>query len=186
MVAEWRPPCGGNNKPVGETSAGIAFSELCLEQIWRSSSLTAASITFMRPFWQSIALLMLVLFAPASMHCLMNAAMADGPASDVSCASSQSCGDTDHAPLPQSPEQEHQCPTDTLAKTNLPAGVMVPAIPSMVLEDALAALRRVATDLLSNGDASTAAPPAAPKELQPTWAFTSRAALPARWPSDLA
>lgn len=141
----------------------------------------------MRPFWQSTALLLLVLFAPASMHCLVNAAMADGPAADVSCASGESCGDTDHAPLPQSPEQqEHQCPADTLAKTNLPAGVMVPAMPFMVLEDALAALRRIAGELLSNGDALMAAPSVAPKELQTSWAFTSRAALPARWPSDLA
>ena len=176
-----------NNKPGGETSAGLAFCELCVEQSRRSSSLIAASITFMRPFWQSIALLLLVLFAPASMHCLVGAAMVEGPAADVSCASGQSCGDTHHTPLPESPEhEEHQCPTETLAKIGLPAALIVPSVPCTVLEDALAALRRISGELLSNGVASTASPSVAPKELQTTWAFTSRAALPARWPSDLA
>ena len=141
----------------------------------------------MRPFWQSIALLLLVLFAPASMHCLVNAAMVDDSAAGVSCASEEACGDTEHAPLPQSPEhEEHQCPTDTLAKSSLPVGVTVPAMPCMVLENALAELRRIAGELLSNGDALTVAPSEAPKELQTSWAFTSRAALPARWPSVLA
>lgn len=146
----------------------------------------------MRTFWQTIALLLLVLFAPASMHCLMG-----GPA-DLShpvatVAAQDECDPHSTLPChqeqdgPTTPEhQEHDCPTDTLAKSSLPVAVSVPAVPCTVLEDALAALRRMADELTSSGEALMAAPSVAPKELQPTWAFTSRAALPARWPSDLA
>lgn len=141
----------------------------------------------MRSFWKLIALLVLVLFAPASMHCLMGADVKSPLGAAALAAGADDCGDSDHGALPQSPEHhEHHCPTDTLAKSSLPVGVMIPEMPSAVLDDALAALRRIAAELLSNGDALTVAPAVAPKELQTSWAFASRAALPARWPSELA
>ena len=144
----------------------------------------------MRTFWQSIALLLLVLFAPASMHCLMGShaepSQAASHGQDKGSLHS-TVPDHDEHDCPATPEpQEHDCPTNTLAKSSLPVGVNVPAVPCTVLMDALMELRRMSDELISSGDAQVAAPSVAPNELQPSWAFTSRAALPARWPSDLA
>ena len=136
----------------------------------------------MRVFQQSIALLMLVLFAPASMHCLI-AAPTTG---DCAAVAGQACAAPDSGSEHSCPEEtSHGCPASTLAKTSVPTGISVPAMPTAALEDMLVALQRMVEQVLLNSVALGAAPEVAPKELQTTWAFKARAALPARWPSEL-
>lgn len=125
----------------------------------------------MKRFWQILALLMLALMAPASVCCY-------GP--DV-CANQVSCSCEDH-------EQQvpADCPSDTIAHSQVPASVMLPEMQMVELAGVIQAMLRLqdelATALESSGLPMTTAPP----EMRTTWHFTRRAALLARAPSNLA
>ena len=131
----------------------------------------------MKRFWQILAMLMLALMVPASACCY-------GP--DVS--STQGCcscenhepqdGDEDHGPA--------ECPSDTIARSQVPASVTLPKMQMVELAGLIQAMIRLqdepATALESSGLPMTTAPP----EMRTTWHFAHRAALLARAPSNLA
>lgn len=143
----------------------------------------------MRTFWQSIALLLLVAFAPATVHCLAggtNVHAQKVTVLDACCHHGEQHPDSNTGNEPPS-HSEHECPTETLAKTNLPAPLLVPALPCQILDEALVALRHLASQMMMTEASDTEAlASTTPREWITTWVFASRAALPPRSPSDLA
>jgi hypothetical protein len=132
----------------------------------------------MRRFWQSIALLLLVLLAPASVHCLLNEDTHD-------CCATAGMPCDDAGQTPDSDNDGHECPAESLAKTNLPASVAVPAMPVTALAHEQELLLHIAARTLASFDVITVPPTFVPAELRTCWAFITRAALPVRCPSDL-
>ena len=136
----------------------------------------------MRRFWQSTAMLMLALLVPTSVHCLIDAEMS------ASCAAVQMHHHHEHdEPAPDHDDHgAHNDPCDTFAKTNLPASVAVPPMPVAMLAHDAELLLQIAARELVYFDVLSAPPTVAPDELRSCWVFTTRAALPARCPTELA
>jgi hypothetical protein len=138
----------------------------------------------MRAFWQSIALLLLVAFAPASVHCLAAEAASCAPVVAASCE--EACHhEGDPSPSEHSEHDDHDCPTETLAKSQLPGVVIVPNLPCHSLDHLLATLSRAAAAARQYSSAEEAWLYGKPKVWIATWVFASRSALPPRSPSDL-
>lgn len=127
----------------------------------------------MKRCWQILALLLFALMGPASVCCLAL----------PQTVSHDACGccptsDEEH----DVPAQPDVCPSDTIAHSQIPAPITMPAMQMMELTDIIHAMVRL------NEQATTKAAPlplmtTAPPELRTTWNFVSRAALLARAPS---
>jgi hypothetical protein len=128
----------------------------------------------MKRFWQIIALILLALMVPASMCCWV-------PESTGKSCECQ--GEPAHHE--DGGESQNTCPSDTIAHSQMPAAIMMPEMQMVELLDLLAAMvhRNESSAAFSS---STSEMTTAPPELSPTWAFVSRASLPARAPSELA
>lgn len=141
----------------------------------------------MRRFWQIIAFVSLVQIAPASVCCLLPAAFdvehACCPPSETSLFAPD---DVPDAPLPEVPGQRGACPGDALAHSDVPTGLTLPVVPVVELHDVALALLNSLQDAFAQAEGSLPFVPTAPPELRASWLFVSRAALPARWPSDCA
>ncbi len=129
----------------------------------------------MQRFWQIISLVLLVQITPASACCLLPAAF-EQP---------DRCCQTEEAPLPDSPAQPDVCTSDTIGHSQLPAAALTPAMLMVELDDLGLAVLRLHELLLQDAE-SVPLMTTAPPELRTTWVFVSRAALPARAPSELA
>lgn len=126
----------------------------------------------MQRFWQLLALVLLALMVPASACCV-------GPQpvehKDTCCSLSP---DHDAAPQPEF------CPAETLAHSELPPSLAMPAaqmVELVALIQSWINLSELAAQEVAPESLQTTAPP----ELRTTWVFVSRAALPARAPSVL-
>jgi hypothetical protein len=128
----------------------------------------------MKRFWQFLALLLLALMVPESMCCWVPESSCE------SCA----CHD-EPAHHENDSKSQNDCPSDTIAHSQMPAAIMMPEMQMVELLDLLAAMvhRKESSAALSG---SVSEMTAAPLELRSTWVFVSRAALPARSPSELA
>lgn len=130
----------------------------------------------MKRCWQILALLLFVLMGPASMCCLA----APQNVSEDSCNCCSSNSDEGH----EAPAQPIICPSDTIAHSQIPAPIAMPPMQMVELTDIIHAMV-----WLNELSATQAAPlplmTTAPPELRTTWIFVSRAALPARAPSEL-
>ncbi len=128
----------------------------------------------MKRFWQIITLVLLALMVPASACCLM-------PAKEFKVCDCQ-CAHDVHDEAPALPDT---CPSDTIAHSQVPALIAIPAMQMLELADVIHAMMR-----LNELAATTAAPvplmTTAPPEMRVTWVFVRRAALPARAPAVLA
>lgn len=137
-----------------------------------SASLAAASP--MKRFWQILALLLLALMVPASVCCYG----ADTSAGQACCSCAeheQHDGDQPRAPV--------SCPSDTIAHSQVPAPVMLPAMQMVELAELIQAMIRLQDELATATDSSGLPMTTAPPELRATWHFTHRTALPVRAPS---
>jgi hypothetical protein len=141
----------------------------------------------MRSFWHFVALLLLLAFLPATTHC-MGASRLVHMEDAAACASECHHEGEGKEQTPGAPTRsDHDCPTETLAKTNVPAPLMVPALPCQELDATLAAmLRLVAEENLDAPSMELRLERNTPKEWIHTWVFVSRAALSPRSPSALA
>ncbi|MEZ0296275.1 MAG: hypothetical protein ACAI35_07460 [Candidatus Methylacidiphilales bacterium] len=146
----------------------------------------------MRPFWQSIAFLLLVLFVPASVHCMPGQSL---ESHSCSLWHTSFSGDDNIASGSTLPIQENHvsCPAHSLSHTQLPARLKV-AVSLKVnpdkgtplsLSGLLAVLVYLSLAHQGLSDLAAVSPAPAPVGLSAGWAFAVRAALPARWPSDL-
>ncbi|HSI87201.1 MAG TPA: hypothetical protein VK970_25660 [Candidatus Methylacidiphilales bacterium] len=145
---------------------------------------------------------MLALFVPGTMHCLPGAnaqihlsdvlQIACGEAQDQNCCAET----TSHGAPASSNEAEHPCATQTLEHTQLPTVLKAPAQPQGQLDDDatsqlwalnFAALLHHVHAALNAADSCSVSEdlPGSPAQLRAGWAFRTRAALPARMPSDL-
>lgn len=93
------------------------------------------------------------------------------------------CGQADHSG--SCGHGQHDCPATTLAKAGLAAPLSIPALPCEDADNLLVLLQRINDALLQAEQEKAANPPTEPDELLSSWVFTSRAALPARSPSEL-
>jgi hypothetical protein len=125
----------------------------------------------MKRFWQIITLILLALMVPASVCCLM-------PAKDFKVCACQGA----HAEHDEAPVLPDVCPTDTIAHSQVPLLVAVPAMQMLELADIIHAMMRL-NELVATAAAPVPLMTTAPPELRATWHFVSRAALPARAPS---
>jgi hypothetical protein len=158
----------------------------------------------MRPFWQSIALLLLALFVPGTLHCLpggcermhvADVAKAVSASVHVPCAESDSCGaassvSTQAGDQSAQDRGHHACPAQTLAHTQLPSVLKAPAQPQSQLDDTCICPALFLTSILSalhtiSDSSQDFTADSSAKLRLPGWAFRIRAALPARWPSDV-
>lgn len=127
----------------------------------------------MNRFWQIIALLTLALVVPASTCCQWTSR----------CESQQQshfCTDEGHE-TPASPEA---CPSHTLAHSQVPAHVVLPAMQMIELAQIIEGMTRL-NELRAAKEPPVPLMTTAPPELRTTWVFASRAALPARAPAEL-
>ena len=129
----------------------------------------------MKRFWQILALILLALMVPASVCCLEAQQVAN---EECGCCSN---ADEEH----DAPAQPEACPSDTIARSQLPAQVVMPAMQMVELADIVQAMMRL-NELAATKAAPVPMLTTAPPELRTTWVFVSRAALPARAPSELA
>lgn len=136
----------------------------------------------MRRFWQIIALITLVQIVPASACCLLPTTFG---AEDTCCtpATRLTAPSTKDAPLPNLPAQPANCPSDTIAHSQLPVVTTLPAAPLVELHWVALAIQMLPT-LAPADENSLSFVPTAPPELRASWQFVIRAALPARLPSD--
>lgn len=128
----------------------------------------------MKRLWQIFALLMLALMVPASMCCYG----ADGCVVEACCSEchdEQHDGDEHHAPV--------SCPSDTIAHSQVPAHVMLPAMQMVELAELIQTMIRLQDELATATESSGLPMTTAPPELRATWHFTQRTALPVRAPS---
>lgn len=129
----------------------------------------------MKRLWQILAFLLLALMVPASACCL-------GPQQ----AANPECGCCSNpAKEHDTPAQPEACPSDTIARSQLPAPVVMPEMPMVELVGIIHELMRL-NELAATNAAPVPLMTTAPPELRTTWNFVSRAALPARAPSELA
>ncbi len=139
----------------------------------RSSAIFGISSS-MKRFWQITALILLALMVPASICCWVP---------ESTCKSCECQGEPAHHE--DGGESQNTCPSDTIAHSQVPAVIMMPEMQMVELLDLLAAMfhRNESSTALSG---SVSEMTTAPIELRTTWIFVSRAALPARAPSELA
>ena len=127
----------------------------------------------MTRFWQILALVMLALMVPASTCCEW---LDKCTSHECGC-----CSDSEQ----EVPAQPETCPSATLAHSQMPAPVVLPAVQMIELVSIIHEMMRlnelVAVDALPLPLMTTA-----PPQLRTTWVFVSRAALPARAPAKLA
>lgn len=136
-----------------------------------TDSTNLQEIVSMNRHWQILALLMLALMVPASACCQVW----------EGCSTSHECCSC-HDDEPEAPAQQGTCPSVTIAHSQVPAQVVLPAMQMIELSEIIQDIMRL------NELAAAKAPPVplrttAPLELRTTWVFVSRAALPARAPS---
>lgn len=129
----------------------------------------------MQRLWQLLALLLLALMVPASVCCLGSRQVVN-----EECGCCSTTGEDHNAPV-----QPEACPSDTIASSLLPAQVIMPEIEMIEMTDLAQAVTRL-NELVAAKPASVPLTTTAPPELRTTWVFVSRAALPARAPSELA
>lgn len=132
-------------------------------------------VSSMKRTWQFLSLILLALMVPASVCCLGSQQVAN---EECGCCSNR---DKER----DAPAQPEACPSDTIARSQLPAPVIMPEMPMMELTGIIYELMRL-NELAAMKVAPVCLMTTAPPELRPTWVFVSRAALPARAPSDLA
>ena len=142
-----------------------------LDHLMMSASLAAASS--MKRFWQILALLLLALMVPASVCCYG----AGGCTVEACCSECHDANDDGEHPAPVS------CPSDTIAHSQVPAPVMLPAMQMVELAELIQAMIRLQDDLATATESSGLPMTTAPPELRATWHFTQRTALPVRAPS---
>lgn len=128
----------------------------------------------MKRFWQILALLLLALMVPASVCCL---GTQQAVCHDCSCSNTDEGHDV--------PSQPDACPSDTIAHSQLPPAVAMPEMQMVELVDIIHAFMHL-HELASQEAAPVPFLTTAPLELRTRWVFVSRAALPARAPSELA
>lgn len=129
----------------------------------------------MNRLWQILAFLLLALMVPASVCCL-------GPQQ----AANEECGCCSNPDKERdAPAQPKACPSDTIARSQLPAPVIMPEMQMVELTGIIQKLVRL-NELAAAKSAPVPLMTTAPPELRPTWVFVSRAALLARAPSELA
>lgn len=127
----------------------------------------------MKRLWQILALILLALMVPASMCCLVPQEV------EKQHAGCCSHGDEGHD-VPTMPDI---CPSGTIAQSFLPEMV---AMPEMQMVELICLIQAFALlDLIEQAAAPVSMPTTAPPELRTTWAFVSRASLPARAPAVL-
>ena len=114
---------------------------------------------------------MLALMVPASACCLGSKLAANH---ECGC-----CADDG----PDAPARPEVCPSDTIAHSQMPAAVTMPEMQMVELVEAIQAWMRFHVVALREA-APLPSPSTAPPELRTTWVFVSRAALPARAPSE--
>lgn len=132
-------------------------------------------VSKMRRSLQILALILLALMVPASVCCLVPQA-SENQSSDCCALPAQN-----H----DAPAQQDACPSTTIAHSQLPT---VEAMPDMMLVEVcdIFSASSLLRELTAQAEAPLFLPTNAPPELPMTWAFVSRAALPARAPSELA
>lgn len=138
----------------------------------------SASLVFPRTvkrFWQILALFLLTLMVPASVCCLVPQAMEDHQCDSCSMPEQQH----------DAPAQPDACPSDTIEHSQLPAAVVMPEMQMVEVVEIIRAWVHLC-ELAACEAASRPSPSTAPPELRTKWVFVSRAALPARAPSELA
>lgn len=136
-----------------------------------ASSASVSPVSSMKRIWQILAFLLLALMVPASVCCLgPRQAVAD----DCGC-----CFTSDEKP--SAPAQPDACPSDTIARSQLPAPVIMPEMQMVELTGIIQELMRL-NELAATRAAPIPLMTTAPPELRTTWVFVSRAALPARAP----
>lgn len=128
----------------------------------------------MKRFWQTIAILLLALIVPASVCCWVSA-------KEFNVCDCQGA----HSEHDEAPELPDACPSDSIAHSQAPALIAIPAMQMVELSDILLELLRL-NELAAKPAASVPLITTAPPELRVTWVFVSRAALPARAPAVLA
>lgn len=128
----------------------------------------------MKRLWQILALILLALIVPATVCCLVPQQVAT---QHSGCCSN---GDEGH----DAPAMPDICPSDTIAQSYLPVMVTMPEMQMVELVGLIQALALL--DLVEQAACPVLMPTTAPPELRTTWAFVSRAALPARAPAVLA
>lgn len=129
----------------------------------------------MNRLWQIFALVLLALMVPASACCLGPQQAANA---ECSCCSNP---DEEH----DTPAQPDACPSDTIARSQLPAQVIMPEMQMVELTGIIQEMMRL-NELAATKAAPMPLMTTAPPELRTTWVFVSRAALPARAPAELA
>ncbi len=121
--------------------------------------------------WKILALLMLALMVPASTCCQWW----EGCVTSHECGS---CPDSEH----EAPAKQETCPSVTIAHSQMPAQVVLPAMQMIELAKILQDIMRL-NELAAAKAPQVPLQTTAPPELRTTWVFVSRAALPARAPS---
>jgi hypothetical protein len=129
----------------------------------------------MKRLWQFLALVLLALMVPASV-CCMGAQQVS--TDDCGCCSSSEKDE-------QAPAQPEVCPSDTISRSQLPTQIVTPEMEMVAGSDLCHAMMRL-HELVAAAPAPVPLMTTAPPELRTTWVFASRAALPARAPSELA
>ena len=138
----------------------------------------------MRSLWKTVAVILVVLFIPGSVHC------APG---DFSEAERTSAHQSNEIAGEQRNDSHHECLAKSLTATQLPAFLKTPGLPHVDLYSPLpvawamsfAALLYLSNAELGNASNSSGILLDSPEELRAQWAFVTRTALPARWPSIL-
>lgn len=149
--------------------SSVNFSKIPIDHL--TSSTSFAKLAQMHRLWQILALLMLALMVPASACCQVWEGYLT---SHARC----SCHDDEH----EAPAQQETCPSVTIAHSQMPAQVVLPAMQMVELTKIIQDIMRLNELAAPQVPLRTTAPP----ELRTTWVFVSRAALPARAPSGLA
>jgi hypothetical protein len=129
----------------------------------------------MKSVWQIFAVILLTLIGPASMCCLV-----PQQAENQRC-----CGCATHEEDHDAPVSPDACPSATLAHSQVPAPVMLPAMEMIELASIIHEMMRL-NELLVVKESPAPLMTTAPPQLRTTWVFVSRAALPARAPAELA
>lgn len=142
----------------------------------------------MHPLWRTVALILLVLFVPGSVHCVPGTP-SDSEAKGVDSHLAEFAvpqGDASHT-------DSHECVAKSLAATQLPSVLKAPSQPDSDFYSLLpfawamsfGALLHLTNAELGDGSQSSSIVLDTPQELRAQWAFVLRSALPARLPSDL-
>lgn len=129
----------------------------------------------MNHFWRILAVILLALMGPASMCCLV----------PQQVESQHCCGCATHGEQHDAPASPDACPSATLAHSQVPAPVVLPAMQMIELASIIHEMMRL-NELVPVKESPVPLMTTAPPQLRTTWVFVSRAALPARAPAELA